>query len=352
MNDISGQTSTPGFDEIAEKFVAELREGKHPSLAEYRAAWPHLAEEIDELFPMLQELEGHQDSSSSTGHKMDVDGIPARLGEYEIVREIGRGGMGVVYEARHHIMERRVALKVLPRSFGERKHFLKRFMREARSAGKLHHTNIVPVFEIGDSNGIYYYAMQYIHGQNLDVVIDELRRFSRKEQRQSSLPGDNTGAASIAMTMWRGSTEMAEEQDTGVNSNTIEIVEPQAVDKSSTELPDRGHLSQSSEWSRVGDSGDSYYRRVARVGIQCAEALDFAHEHGLLHRDIKPSNLILDTNGVVWITDFGLAKVHGDNLTHTGDIVGTLRYMAPELSLIHISEPTRLDLASRMPSSA
>ncbi|MGI9517795.1 MAG: serine/threonine-protein kinase, partial [Pirellulaceae bacterium] len=329
MNEISGQTSSPTFDEVAERFVEELRAGKLPSLAEYKKAWPHLAEEIDELFPMLQELEVHQESSSTPDKTLDVSGIPDKLGEYEIVREIGRGGMGVVYEARHDVMQRRVALKVLPRSFGERKHFLERFMREARSAGKLHHTNIVPVFEVGDADGTYFYAMQYIHGQNLDVVIDELRRISRSDQRQSSLSAA-TDQASVAMTLWRGSTKMAEANDTGVNSNTIEVGVEEDRGTGWAQLPSEKQVGESSEWSQVGDSGDSYFRRAARVGIQCAEALDFAHAHGLLHRDIKPSNLILDTNGVVWITDFGLAKVDGDNLTHTGDIVGTLRYMAPE----------------------
>ncbi len=236
MNDISGQTSSQTFDEIAERFVEELRTGKLPSLSDYKRAHPHLAKEIDELFPMLQELELHQDSSSTTNKPLDVSGIPDKLGEYEIVREIGRGGMGVVYEARHDIMERRVALKVLPRSLGERKHFLERFMREARSAGKLHHTNIVPVFEVGEADGTYFYAMQYIHGQNLDVVIDELRRISRNDQRQSSL-AEVQDQASVAMTLWRGSTKMADAVDTGVKSNTVELGVEEDQGKGWAQLP-------------------------------------------------------------------------------------------------------------------
>src|SRR5262249_22444959 len=80
-----------------------------------------------------------------------------------------------------------------------------------------------------------------------------------------------------------------------------------------------------------GSSGANYYRSVARIALQVAEALAYAHRQGVLHRDVKPSNLLLDTQGIVWITDFGLAKAEGsDDLTHTGDVVGTIRFMAPE----------------------
>jgi serine/threonine protein kinase/WD40 repeat protein len=329
MSEGSEHSAAATFDMVAEKFVRELREGRQPSLIEYKQEWPHLADEIDELFPMLQELETHPETSAgSSADRPSTAGIPSKLGEYEIVREIGRGGMGIVYEARHHIMQRRVALKVLPRSLSRQKNCLERFMREARAAGMLHHTNIVPVFEVGDADGVYFYAMQYIHGQNLDVVIDELRRISgsRHGQPPSPAPGD---PATAAMTLWQG---RADGSVTGKESPRDVVPDgPAEVPQREAGRPRATFpASESSEWYRVGDAGDSFFRRVARVGIQVAEALDFAHEHGLLHRDIKPSNLILDTNGVVWVTDFGLAKNDGENLTHTGDIVGTLRYMAPE----------------------
>src|SRR5208283_2482638 len=90
-------------------------------------------------------------------------------------------------------------------------------------------------------------------------------------------------------------------------------------------------LPGSSELSASSDPDRQFYRSVARIGIQVAEALEYANRQGILHRDVKPSNLLLDNHGNVWVADFGLAKTaEADDLTHTGDILGTIRYMAPE----------------------
>jgi eukaryotic-like serine/threonine-protein kinase len=178
-------------------------------------------------------------------------------GEFRIVREIARGGMGVVCEAYQGSLNRHVALKFLPEHGN-----LSRFRREAQAAGRLHHTNIVPVFGVGEHQGRHFYVMQYIAGRGLDIVSRE------------------------------------QTADAGNSGRTLARLRA---------------------------------REAARIGAQVAGALAYAHGQGVIHRDIKPSNLLLDEQGTVWITDFGLAKADDqENLTLSGDILGTLRYMPPE----------------------
>ncbi len=182
--------------------------------------------------------------------------LPAVAG-FQIIREIGHGGMGVVYEAIELALGRRAALKILLVHRASATS-VERFHREARAAGKMHHTNIVPVFGVGEDEGQLYYVMQFIESESLDQVFDRL-----------------AGSA-------------------GSDAN--------------------------------------HFQTIARIGYQVAGALAYAHEQGILHRDIKPANLLLDTQGSVWVTDFGLAKAFDGEvgLTQTGDTVGTVRYMAPE----------------------
>src|SRR5262249_1727081 len=116
-----------------------------------------------------------------------------RLGDYRILREIGRGGMGIVYEAEQESLGRHVALKVLPAHALLEPRQLERFQREARSAARLHHTNIVPVFGVGEQDGLHYYVMQFIHGQGLDQVLAVLQRL--RQQSRAEATGMLSGAA-------------------------------------------------------------------------------------------------------------------------------------------------------------
>ncbi|MEM7558064.1 MAG: serine/threonine-protein kinase, partial [Planctomycetota bacterium] len=210
-----------------------------------------------------------------------------QIPDYRIVSRIGEGGMGVVYEAIQESLGRRVALKVLPSALAQDAKYVERFTREAQSAAKLHHTNIVPVFEVGGEDKTLFYAMQFIEGHSLEELRKEVARL-----RQS---GESLAQSSIS------------------------------------------HLLGSSEHSRSSASGGSehaqfraYTKSVARIGVEIADALAYAHAREIIHRDVKPSNLILDQQGTVWLTDFGLAKTVDSDLTATGDVLGTIRYLAPE----------------------
>src|SRR6516162_4915757 len=201
------------FEELAEEFAARFRRGERPSLQEYIDRCPDLAEEIHELFPALVEVEqAEEDQPQRPGAAETAVALPplGQVGDYRVLREVGRGGMGVVYEAEQVSLGRRVALKVLPRQVSQDLKTLARFRREARSAAQLHHTNIVPVFEVGKDGDVSYYAMQFIQGQGLDLVINELRRLKDRSHlagpgtaAQSELPDALVPSGSTASALYR-----------------------------------------------------------------------------------------------------------------------------------------------------
>ncbi len=219
------------------------------------------------------------------------DGIPfdgpssdvKRVGDFRILDEIGRGGMGVVYRAWQISLDRCVALKVLPFASLLDRTQIARFRNEAQAAARLHHPHIVPVFAVGNDRGVHYYAMQYIDGQPLDRIIDAARRAGRRPA--GGAPSDSVPGGECL---------------TGLGST-------------------------------YGENPQQYFRTVAKLVVEAALALHAAHEEGIVHRDIKPSNLLLDAEGKLWVADFGLARCRTDsNLTGSGDLVGTMRYMSPE----------------------
>ncbi len=231
---------------ILDNYMAAFQAGRAPDRRLLVQAHPELATELEACLAGIEFI--HQ----ATGPATD---LPPSLGEFQIIRELGRGGMGVVYEAEQTPLRRVVALKVLRFGVVADQEAMQRFQREAETVARLHHTNIVPIFAVGCERGVHYYAMQYIAGRSLADVLAESQRSGK----------------------------------------------PVSCDL------------------------------VAAWGLQAAEALAHAHQRGVIHRDIKPSNLLLDGDGVVWLTDFGLAKRMDEaTLTVHGTLMGTPRYMSPE----------------------
>ncbi len=224
------------------------------------------------------------------------------LGDFEIVREIGRGGMGVVYEARQVSLNRRVALKVLSGGLGLTPKAVQRFRREAEAAAKLQHTNIVPVYATGEENGTHFYAMELIDGPSLDHVI-RLMKASRERQR----PEDS------------GRTPVADAPGS-------------PLDATGPYIAVAGDASVPTALSTPSLSCDShYFDTVARMIAEVADALEYAHQQGIIHRDMKPSNLLLSPAGRLSVNDFGLARMlEQPGMTMTGEFVGTPAYMSPE----------------------
>ncbi len=272
-------------------YMRLLDSGSAPPLDHFIRQHSEIADDLRPSLEGLALVHRAADPKSSTLVAPDTEFTAKPIGDFQIVGELGRGGMGVVYEAIQLSLGRRVALKVLPFASGLDEIRLQRFRNEAHAAAALHHTNIVPVYAVGSDRGIHYYAMQLIDGSTLGDLIEDMRK-------SDSFNGVLQGTTS---------TQEAERETLPIRlNNTL----------------------------RSGTTADRnrYYRSVVRMAHQAALAIEHAHQYGIVHRDIKPANLLLDSAGKIWVTDFGLAQVQTEvsNLTRTGDPLGTLRYMSPE----------------------
>ncbi len=340
------------LDQLVEDYLDRRRRGDHPTPAEYAARYPALGTRILELFPALELMERlkptAEDHAGMSGDARvvmasgDPRDRPESLGDYSLLRELGRGGMGIVYEAERASLKNRVALKVMHTRFRADRAYVRRFQTEARSAAKLHHTNIVPVFDYGEEDGVCYYAMQYIDGVGLELVLQDVRKL-RGASRGDATPAAGTRADDMASEGARPALSVISHglltgrfvdgftvaRDPGLVATAVLECDG-APPLELAAAPSAGGVGLTSS-SIAGQPESVYFREVARLGAQVADALEHAHRQGVVHRDIKPSNLLLDAEGNVWVTDFGLAKLlEGDDLSQSHDLVGTMRFMAPE----------------------
>lgn len=280
------------IENLATEFLETLRRGQRADIETYAALYPQWAEQIRELFPMiaaLEEWKTDREMQAVRGAMPEAFDVQ-QLGDCRILREIGRGGMGVVFEAEQAPIGRRVAVKLLPWKFTGRSRWRERFQKEARTAAALRHPHIVPIFSFGEEDGMYYYVMQLVEGVGLNRLIERLA------------DGDGTVTT----------RHIAED-----------FLHSRADSRSGHDL-------------LAGTANKGVLRRdawksIARIAWQAADAMRYAHRQGTLHRDLKPANLLIDARGWLWVADFGLAVT----LEEAGEqarsrAAGTLRYMAPE----------------------
>ena len=256
-----------------------------------------------------------------------------RLGDFEIVRMIGRGGMGVVYEARQISLDRTVALKVLTGGVLASEHHIIRFQREAQAAAKLKHDNIVPIYAQDQQDGIYYYAMELVEGESLSQILKLMRANSVLRRDH----GQTTAGATQTIRNSPTSKALSDQSGTAAGSSDITLtleIDRSADQQSSSQLsPNTARRADSSSifQQQFGHNLPDYFNEIAKRIAELADALFYAHTHHIIHRDIKPHNLIRDDSGRLRITDFGLSRMTSEpGVTLTGEFIGSPAYMSPE----------------------
>jgi serine/threonine protein kinase/Flp pilus assembly protein TadD len=315
--------------QIADEFTQRLNGGEQPQVEDYALRYPQLATLLRQVLPALLLIRLPAGSASGLRPALAVDATLALpLGDFQVVRQIGRGGMGVVYEAEQLSLGRRVALKVLPFAAALDAKQLQRFKNEAQAAAGLHHTHIVPVYAVGCERGVHYYAMQYIDGQTLAALIQQLRHLAGRPAGDA--PQAAGAAAELASEMASGRWAPRQPGSTAGQPTGPYPAPAEAAGAPGPETVPQAAAASTQRWA----TDPAYFRTAAQLGIQAAEALEHAHQLRVIHRDVKPANLLVDGRGHLWVTDFGLAHCQSQaGLTLTGDLVGTLRYMSPEQAL-------------------
>jgi serine/threonine protein kinase/tetratricopeptide (TPR) repeat protein len=298
----SGEASAAVLEAV-KAYLEALEEGQRPDREEFLQQHVDIAGSLARCLEGLEFIHSAAPGLSGAAARMGpgVVGSGEALGDYRLLREIGRGGMGVVYEAEQRSLGRTVAVKVLPFAATLDPRQLQRFHNEARAAASLHHEHIVPVYAVGCERGVHYYAMQLVDGRSLAALI---------AQRQLGVTDEDPAAGASAV----GHQPEGDRHTTAYTPGNPAAPTVAAAAPTQRLLPDT-----------------AFARRVAEWGVDAAEALEHAHAVGIVHRDVKPANLLVDSQGKVWVADFGLASTMADSgLTMTGDVLGTLRYMSPE----------------------
>ena len=250
------------LNELFGQFVEALSDGREINVEELLGDRPDLITRGRELLSIANDIAVRRPIN-----------VPEFCG-YELHSEIGRGGMGKVFLARHIELGRTVALKTLPPQWMTGDRAKQRFEREARAVARLKHPNIIPIYDIGEEDGIPYFTMEFVKGRTLATVLDGLREQGQDSHKLTS-----------------------------------------------------AHLGR----ERAGSQNEPYAKRVARFALDLARALEHAHSQGVVHRDVKPSNVLVRPNGSAMLFDFGLATVESETaLTVTGEFVGTPHYVSPE----------------------
>ena len=266
--------------EIFNKFI----DGEKVNIEEYCKKYPQYKDSILSKLRIAEFIRKDLKEEDLSGKK---------LGEYTILQELGRGGMGIVFLGIHPALSRLTAIKVLPPTFAQDKEALQNFQEEAKTIAKFNHPNIVPIYSISNEEGMYYIAMGYIAGPSFNNIIVNLQ-----ENKQPHLLKANVIRKILQMPP----------------------LEKQHITQKSIALKRNIKF-----WEKT------YYQFVATIGAEVADALYYAHQNHIIHGDIKPSNIMLTTEGIPMVVDFGLSKdIKKLCASKTNEFTGTLAYAAPE----------------------